>query len=38
MPRNRNTDINGMAFGDITVGAVWKRGRPDLNPDSDYGW
>lgn len=28
MARNRNTDINGKAFGDTTVGEVWERGRP----------
>ncbi len=33
MARNRNTDIAGKAFGQTTVGAVWKKGRaiPNYN-------
>ncbi len=35
MARSRNTDINGKAFGQTTVGAVWRKGKPipDYDPN-----
>jgi len=35
MARNRNTDINGKPFGQTTVGAVWKKGKPINGYDAD---
>ena len=34
MPRHRNTDTQGQAFGDTTVEQVWGKGRPVPDYDS----
>jgi 5-methylcytosine-specific restriction endonuclease McrA len=35
MARNRNTDINGKAFGSTTVRKVWEKGREINDYDKD---